>query len=55
MAVGHRLYDRTSGWTESLRYRAPLAVLPPDSKDWVAEAKAVYESTVVRMLLDGVI
>ncbi len=55
IAVGHFFYDPKTGWNENLRYRAPGAVAPKHSQQWVEEAKSVYESTVVPMLLDGVL
>lgn len=51
----HALYDPASGWRETLRYREPGAVAPADAGSWLAEARAVYESTVVPMRLDGVV
>jgi hypothetical protein len=55
MTAGHSLYDTTSGWRETLRYRAAGAVTPADAGSWLAEAQAVYESTIVSMCLDGVV
>jgi len=55
MTAGHSLYDTTSGWRETLRYRAAGAVAPSDAGSWLAEAQAVYESTIVPMRLDGVV
>jgi HEPN domain-containing protein len=50
----HSLYDAASGWRETLRYREPGAVAAADAAAWLAEAQAVYESTIVPMRLDGV-
>ena len=55
MTPGHSLYDAASGWRETLRYREPGAVAPADAGSWLAEAQAVYESTIVPMRLDGVV
>lgn len=55
MTQGHSLYDRTSGWRETMRYREPGAVTGNDATAWVAEAQAVFESTVVPMRIDGVV
>ncbi|MBI4602615.1 MAG: HEPN domain-containing protein [Planctomycetes bacterium] len=53
--AGHIIYDPTSGWRETLRYRAPAALAPAAASDWLGEAQAVYLSTVVPMQMDGVI
>ncbi len=53
--AGHSLYDPSNGWRETLRYRAPGTISPTTAKDWLIEAKAVYDSTIVPMRLDGVI
>lgn len=42
-----------SAWTPDLRYRAPGGVPPGDAAKWLAEARAVYESTVGQLRLDG--
>jgi hypothetical protein len=55
MRAGHSIYDGTSGWRETLRYRATGAVTLEVACSWVAEAQAVYESTIVPMRLDGVV
>jgi hypothetical protein len=55
MTPGHSLYNAASGWRETLRYREPGAVRPADATSWLAEAQAVYESTIVPMRLDGVV
>jgi HEPN domain-containing protein len=55
MTSGHSMYDASRGWRETLRYREPGAVAPADADCWVAEAKAVFESTVVPMRIDGVV
>jgi len=54
-AAGHSLYDPNIGWRETLRYRAPGGTLPQTAKDWLSEAQAVFESTILPMRLDGVI
>jgi len=53
--AGHSLYDPTNGWRETLRYRAPGAVTAQTAQDWLTEAQAVFESTILSMRLDGVI
>jgi hypothetical protein len=53
--AGHSLYDPVNGWSETLRYRAPGAITPQTAQDWVREAQAVFESTILPMRLDGVI
>lgn len=55
MTQGHCFYDCTSRWKATLRYRAAGAVTPAQAGSWVAEAQAVYESTIVPMRLDGVV
>lgn len=55
MTAGHSFYDTRSGWKETLRYRAAGAVSAADAVAWIAEAQAVYESTIVQMRLDGVV
>ena len=47
MTPGHSLCDATGGWRETIRYREPGAVTAADAASWVAEAQAVFESTVV--------
>jgi hypothetical protein len=53
--AGHSLYDQAHGWRETLRYRAPGAVPSQKAQDWLNEAQQVFESTILRMRLDGVI
>lgn len=55
MTTGHSLYDAASGWKESLRYRGRGAISPTDAGSWLAEARGVYQSTIVPMRLDGVL
>lgn len=55
MTPGHSLYDAAAGWRETLRYREPGAVTPVDAGSWLAEAQAIYESTIAPMRLDGVV
>jgi len=55
MTPGHSIYDRVLGWRETIRYREPGAIPSADADAWVTEAQAVYESTVIRMRLDGVV
>lgn len=55
MTPGHSLYHPTRGWRPTIRYRGPGAVTPNDAASWVAEAQAVFESTVVPMRIDGVV
>jgi len=52
---GHPFYDRTTGWSETLRYRAPGAPVFQEAESWLTEARAVYESTVAVMRIDGVV
>jgi HEPN domain-containing protein len=47
--------SQIAAWSEQLRYRAPGAVTPPDAATWLAEACAVYESTVGQLRLDGIL
>jgi hypothetical protein len=42
-------------WEQSMRYRGPGFVSPSAAADWVRDAKAVYDATIVEMRLDGVI
>lgn len=55
MTPGHSLYDAAAGWRETLRYREPGAVTPVDAGSWLAEAQAIYDSTIAPMRLDGVV
>jgi len=55
MTPGHSIYDAGRGWRETLRYREPGAVARVDADAWVAEAQAVFESTIVPMRIDGVV
>jgi hypothetical protein len=55
MTPGHSLYDAASGWKETLRYREPGVVTQAAAASWMAEAQAVYESTIIPMRLDGVL
>jgi hypothetical protein len=53
MTSGHSLYDKTSGWKVSLRYRAPGSISEADTKSWLDEATEVYKSTIVLMRRNG--
>lgn len=53
--AGHAMYDATTGWRETLRYRTGGAVPAAVAAAWLGEAQAVYSSTVARMKLDGVL
>jgi len=55
MTPDHSIYDAGRGWRETLRYREPGAVAPAVADVWIAEAQAVFESTVVPMRIDGVV
>lgn len=54
LTAGHPLYDSANGWRETLRYRPEGTVTSSVAASWLAEAQAVYESTIVPMRLDGV-
>jgi len=54
LTANHSLYETTTRWRETLRYRSAGTVSAPTAAEWVDEAQAVYESTVVAMRLDGV-
>jgi len=43
-----------AGWQETMRYRSP-SMTAEEAQTWVNEAEAVYQDTVARMMLDGVI
>ncbi|RME74048.1 MAG: HEPN domain-containing protein [Chloroflexi bacterium] len=43
------------GWKETMRYRAPGDVTPPIARQWVREAQRVYQASIQKMRLDGVI
>lgn len=53
--LGHTLYDPVYGWKETLRYRPAGVIAPATAISWVNEARAVFQSTIVRMRIDGVI
>ncbi len=42
------------GWSPEMRYAAP-AVAEHTARQWLAEAQSLYQATVVRMRLDGLI
>jgi hypothetical protein len=44
-----------AGWTESLRYQKPGCVGQVMSRQWLMEARRVYQSTVAQMRRDGVL
>ncbi len=43
-----------AGWIETMRYHSPSKAAA-NAQTWVDEAEVVYQDTVVRMVLDGVI
>lgn len=47
--------DPVKGWKPILRYRAEGSLSPAEAEIWVNEAVAVYQSTVAKMKLDGVL
>jgi hypothetical protein len=49
---GHALHSQ---WKPNLRYRAPGTMTLHDALDWVSEARAVYETSIVPMRLDGIL
>jgi len=49
----HSLYDKTSGWKVSLRYRASGSISQADAASWLDEASRVYKSTIVLMRRNG--
>lgn len=42
------------GWRPEMRYRAPI-IAKDDAVKWVSEVRSLYESTVARLRLDGVV
>jgi len=52
---GHCLYDSKTGWHETIRYRTTGTVTPQQANAWFAEAKAIYDSAIPPMKLDGLI
>jgi HEPN domain-containing protein len=52
---GHSLYDRSTGWRETLRYRRAAYVSPKDAADWLAEARILFAAAIIPMQLDGVV
>lgn len=55
LPASHSLYDLRGGWGPELRYRAPGAVSEHQARAWLVEARRVYEATIARMRLDGVV
>jgi hypothetical protein len=48
-------YSEGSGWNESLRYQPEGKITEAESASWLAEAERVYQQTVGRMKMDGVV
>jgi hypothetical protein len=44
-----------AGWKVTLRYNSPGAVSEKDCLDWIIEAETVYQQTVGKMRIQGVV
>jgi HEPN domain-containing protein len=54
-ALKHLTGSPILGWRPEIRYRGVGHVSAADAADWVKDANAVYDATIVAMRLDGVI
>ncbi|MEI8373242.1 MAG: HEPN domain-containing protein [Planctomycetota bacterium] len=55
VTAGHSIYDKQTGWCETIRYRAPAVVPPQQAMEWLAEAHAIYAPAIQQMKLDGLV